>query len=221
MTVARSDATIKYAKIRVTKIMQAVETPSTVPVSFSPLVKEYTLEEFWALPELEDRSHYELIGGHLFMVPPPDWPHDQFDARLVRSLATFLMNHGWPGDIHHPQAPIYTDDTYLEPDMMYVSNELAAKMGKRRTSADIVFEYVSKSSASYDYTTKADTYLALGVRELWLVDSDHQWIEVRYRTIRDDFPAWQIIRYERGDFAESRAIEGWRISVDELFEGLV
>lgn len=202
--------------------MQALEAPPiTRPPSFSPLVKQYTLEEFWALPDPKDRSHYELIGGLLFMVPPPDWPHDDFDARLVRSLSTFLASHNWPGNIHHPQAAIYTDDTYLEPDMMYVSNELAATMGKRRTSADIVFEYLSKSSANYDYTTKADTYLALGVRELWLVDPDNRWIEVRHRVVHDNSPAWQIIRFEKGDLAESRVLEGWRVSVDELFEGLV
>ena len=155
------------------------------------------------------------------MVPPPDWPHDDFDARLARSLFSFLAAHGEPGNVYHPRASIYTDDTYLEPDMMYVSNELAAKMGKRRTSADIVFEYVSKSSATYDYTTKADTYLALGVAELWLVDPDNQWIEIRYRIMRANSPDWQIIRYEKGDLAESRVLPEWKVSVDELFEGLV
>ena len=155
------------------------------------------------------------------MVPPPDWPHDDFDERLNKSLVLFVTSHGNRGKVLHPRASIYTEDTYLEPDMMYVSNELAARMGKRRTSADIVFEYVSKSNATYDYTTKADTYLALGVRELWLVDSGNQWIEVRYRTLRQDSPYWQIIRFEKGDIAESRVLEGWKISVDELFQGLV
>lgn len=155
------------------------------------------------------------------MVPPPDWPHDDFDERLNKSLVLFLATHGTPGKVYHPQAAIYTGDTYLEPDMMYVSNELAAKMGKRRTSADVVFEYVSKSSANYNYTTKADTYLALGVREIWLVDPINCWIEVRYRDDREGFPGRSIIRFERGDFAESRVLDGWRVSVDELFEGLV
>jgi Uma2 family endonuclease len=202
--------------------MQALEAPpKTTPVVFSPLLHQYTLEEFWSLPDVGDRSHYELIGGYLFMVPPPDWPHDDFDERLNKSLVLYIASHGDPGKVFHPRGSIYTDDTYLEPDMMYVSNELAAKMGKRRTSADIVFEYVSKSGASYDYTTKADTYLALGVRELWLVDNDKEWIEIRYRAVRDDSPEWQIIRYERGDVTESRVLAGWKVSVDELFEGLV
>jgi Uma2 family endonuclease len=201
--------------------MQALEAPPTTQVSFSPLVKQYTLEEFWALPDPPERAHYELIKGNLFMVPPPDWPHGDFDARLNSSLVIFLAAHGNPGKVHHPREAIFTEDTYLEPDMMYVSNERAAKMGKRRTSADIVFEYISRSSGTYDRTTKAHTYLALGVRELWLIDAETATVEVRYRFIDKNVPAWQIIRYSKGDFAESRVLESWKVSVDELFEGLV
>ena len=72
--------------------MQVLETPKTNSISFSPLVKQYTLEEFWALPEPEDRARYELIRGCLFMVPPPDWPHGDVDARLNESLIVFLDN---------------------------------------------------------------------------------------------------------------------------------
>jgi Uma2 family endonuclease len=201
--------------------MQALDTSITNSISFSPLVKQYTLEEFWALPEPEDRAHYELIKGSLFMVPPPDWPHGDFDARLKKSLILFLAAHGDPGNVYHPREAIYVDDTYLEPDMMYVSNDLAARMGKRRTSAEIVFEYISKSSAIYDRTTKADTYLALGVKELWLIDTDGVMIEVRYRIMKDRFPAWEIWQYRKGDKAESRVLNGWHVPVGELFAGLV
>jgi Uma2 family endonuclease len=197
--------------------MQVIETPTTNAISFSPLLREYTLEEFWALPDPEDRSHYELIKGYLFMVPPPDPPPGEVDASLKQSLILFLAAHGTPGRVYHPREPIYTDDTYLEPDMMYVSNELREKMGKRRTTADIVFEYFSKSSATYDRTTKADTYLALGVKELWLIDSDNSAIEVRYRIERENFPAWEIVRYGEGESAESSVLAGWRVSVDDLF----
>jgi hypothetical protein len=39
--------------------MQVLDTPTTSSISFSPLVRQYTLEEFWTLPEPEDRAHYE------------------------------------------------------------------------------------------------------------------------------------------------------------------
>lgn len=192
-------------------------------VSFSPLLHRYTLEEFYALPDPDDRSHYELIGGFLFMCPPPDPPHGSIDARLTRSLFQFLLADEIPGEVHHPREPIYTDlheGIYLEPDMMFVSDELGKRMGRKRTSADIVFEYLSTSNAVYDRTTKADTYLALGVRELWLVDQSTTTIEVRHAGKPKGKPAWETWRYSSGDWAESRVLNGWRVSVAELFEGL-
>ena len=202
--------------------MQVLER--TTEVSFSPLLRRYTLEEFWALPEPEDRHHYDLIGGQLYMVPPPDPPHDDLDARLNKALLQFLIARNIQGEVLHPRASIYTDadaGTYLEPDMMYVSDELRERMGQKRTSADIVFEYLSESTTNYDRTTKADTYLALGVRELWLIDPVSITIEVRYATLHQGRPAWETWRYSKGDSAASRVLEGWRVSVDELFEGLI
>lgn len=195
-----------------------------VEINLSPMAHHYTIEEFWEIPDPEDRFHYELIGGHLFMVPPPDPPHDDIDARLLKSLARYLIEKKIDGDILHPRASIYRDvaaGTYLEPDMMYVSDELKNRMGKKRTSADIVFEYVSRSNAVYDRTTKAHTYLVLGVRELWLIDPATVTIEVRYAAEHKGKPVWEGQLYSRGEMAESRVLEGWRVSVDELFEGLV
>ena len=192
-------------------------------VSFSPMLRRYTLEEFWALPEPADRHHYDLIEGALFMVPPPDPPHGSIDSRLKMSLIKFMIENDITGEVLHPREGIYKDvhtATYLEPDMMYVTERLLGRKGKRRTSADIVFEYSSKSTATYDQTTKADTYLALGIRELWLVDSDNLAIEVRYARQQNNQPFWLIHRYGKGEWAESEVLPGWRVSVDELFEGL-
>jgi Uma2 family endonuclease len=202
--------------------MQALDT-KIEDVSFSPLLRTYTLEELWALPEPPDRAHYELIGGLLFMVPPPEAPHDYVDAHLNKSLAKFLLAQNIEGDILHPRASIYSDvgaGTYLEPDMMYVSHELKQRLGRKRTSADIVFEYLSLSNKVYDRTTKADTYLALGVRELWLIDPFDRTIEVRYAIERNDKSAWEVWLFTEGDWAESRVLAGWRVSVAELFADL-
>lgn len=196
----------------------------TVEASFSPLLRHYTLADFWRLPDLQDRSHYELIEGTLFMVPPPDPPHGSIDSRLSGSLHQFLFENKIKGEVLHPREGIYKDiqkATYLEPDMMYMSAKLVAQMGKKRSSADIVFEYSSKSTANYDRTTKADTYLALGVRELWLIDSENVFIEVRHARRKEDRPYWETWRYGRGEFAESEVLKGWRVSVNELFEGLI
>jgi Uma2 family endonuclease len=201
--------------------MPVLQTTTQPTISFSPLLRRYTLEEFWALPEPEGRAHYDLIGGYLFMVPPPDPPHGDVGSRLNDSLVLFLAAQGKPGMVYHPREAIWLDGTYVEPDMMYVSHELRARMGDRRTSADIVFEYLSPSTANYDRTTKADTYLALGVRELWLVDPESASVEVRNAAVSGEWPVWAVRRYPAGEWAESQVLPGWRVSVDELFARLI
>ena len=202
--------------------MQALATSDKV--NFSPLHRRYTLEEFWALPEREDRARYNLIGGYLFMVPPPNPPHGDLAANMNRALTLFLAARKIEGKVHFPDEAIYrraVGSTYLEPDLMYVSKELRERMGSRRTSADIVFEFLSRSTSVYDRTTKADTYLALGVRELWLVDPVTETIEVRHPKERSDTLVWEIYIYSKGEHAKSRVLEGWEVSVDEIFQDIV
>ena len=204
--------------------MQALETETTIEVNFSPLTRRYTLEEFWALPEPEDRAHYELIGGYLFMVPPPNPPHGSVASRMNRSLMAFLLSNNIEGDVYFPHEAVWLrakGSTYLEPDMMYVSKELAQKMGDKRSSADIVFEFLSRSSKVYDQTIKADTYLALGVRELWLVDPWNAIIEVRYASKKGEILVWKSIKYSRGHVAKSRVLHGYEDSVDKLFAEII
>jgi len=204
--------------------MQALDTQTSIELNFSPLLRRYTLEEFWALPEREDHARYNLIGGFLFMVPPPNPPHGDVASRMLHSLMRFVLDNKLEGNVHYPPEPIYIDSkdaTYLEPDLMYVSRELREQMGSKRTSADIVFEFSSRRTIIYDHTTKADTYLALGVRELWLVNPFSATIEVRHAGKIGEKLVWHVLRYSRGQQAQSRVLEGFEVSVTEMFAGLL
>jgi len=203
--------------------MQALELQTSVEVNFSPLTRRYTLEEFWALPEREDHARYELIGGYLFMVPPPNPPHGSVASQMNRALMAFLLANNIEGDVLFPREPIYVraeGSTYLEPDMMYVSRELRQEMGTKRTSADIVFEFMSRSTNIYDRTTKADTYLALGVRELWLVDPFNTTLEVRNASKIGEILVWTVLSYSHGQSAKSRVLEGFEVPVSDFFADL-
>src|SRR5204862_4287370 len=139
------------------------------------------LQEFWDLPEPSDHSKLELIKGVLYMTPPPDYPHNDAASILNERLRQEITRCNYHGRIYIPRAAIWVDDdTYLEPDLMYISDELRKQMKKNRwTRADIVIEILSKSTSQYDRTTKSDTYRAMGVREMWLIDSETHEVEVR------------------------------------------
>src|SRR2546422_3934981 len=145
----------------------------------SPVVKTYTLEEFWELPEHPERLKAELIAGVIYLSPPPSQVHDTIVSRIMRIL--MLNAETRSGSVYVPRAAIWIrDGTHLEPDLFYLSAETKAQLDpERHTTADLVIEVISPGSAIYDRNTKADTYAALGVNELWLIDEAQETVEVR------------------------------------------
>jgi|SRR5215213_7043146 len=185
-------------------------------VNTSPLVKTYTLEEFWELPEPPDRSKLELIAGVLYMTPPPGYLHSNAVSRLNRLLADYLTKTGDKGILYVPRAGIMRKpNSWLEPDLFYVSAEtLSRATDKYLTTADLVIEVISPGSAIYDRNTKADTYAALGVKELWLVDEAFQQIEVR---VLKDNSYKRGVALEKEELLRSVVLPGFEIKVGSVF----
>ena len=189
-------------------------------VSTSPLVKTYTLEEFWELPDPPDRSKLELIAGVLYMTPPPTHLHDNAVSRLLRLLPDHLRAIGDKGKLYVPRAGIVRGpNSWLEPDLFYIAAETQAcsdpQYPQYKSTADLVIEIISPSSAIYDRNTKADTYAALGVKELWLVDEAAGIIEVRVLQGNRYAPSLVL---ERDDEFKSTVFPDFKIRVGSVFE---
>ena len=83
------------------------------------------------------------------------------------------------------------------------------------TRADIVVEIISPSTAYYDRKTKSDTYRAMGVREMWLVDLETKEVEVR------SFEAGKSAVYKNGDTLRSEVLPKIEIPVTALFSSVI
>ena len=186
-------------------------------VNTSPLLKTYTLEEFWELPERPDHSKVELIAGVLYMTPPPESPHNNAVRRLNRLLSKYLITTEDKGWLCIPRTPVWTrPNTWLEPDLFYVSAETLARLDPDYlTTADLVIEVISPGSAIYDRNTKADTYAVLGVKELWLVDDLSGVIEVR---ILDGDKYTPGVFLQSDDPLTSTVLPGFECRVRQVFE---
>ena len=148
----------------------------------SPLVKTYSLEEFWALPEPVDGSKLELIAGVLYVSPQPRGCHTLVATNLNMQLHTHLIKTKTGGAVFTPRAVLWNESaTSLEPDLFYLGEALLGTYHyDNPKTAGLVFEIVFPATEIYAYRTKADTYAALGVRELWLIEPERTRIEVRY-----------------------------------------
>jgi Uma2 family endonuclease len=151
------------------------------------------------------------------MSPPPEYTHDNIVTRLIRQFTAELIRLGDPGKLFAPRAAIWTSErTYLEPDLFYVSAATEARLDpEHRTTADLVIEVISPGSAIYDRNTKADTYAALGVKELWLVDQTAETVEVR----RLEGNRYQVAAVlTKVEHLRSAVISGLTIHVVQIFE---
>jgi Uma2 family endonuclease len=79
----------------------------------------------------------------------------------------------------------------------------------------LVIEVISPGSAIYDRNTKADTYAALGVKELWLVDEASGFIELR--TLEGDQYGASVV-FERDDYVNSVVLPGFEVKVSSVFD---
>ena len=190
-------------------------------LSTSPLVKTYTLEEFWKLPESKEGSKYELIAGVLYMTPPPNFDHDSSSATLTRLLILHLAVIGDEGVVYTPRAALWTGThTYVEPDLFYVSAATLRQIDpNHRDKADLVVEVISSGTAIYDRNTKADTYAALGVKELWLVDPRTKTVEIRNLKGRSKTYGAGVF-FKEGEKINSKVLPGFSPSVREVCKDL-
>jgi Uma2 family endonuclease len=137
----------------------------------------------------------------------------------VRLLVDYQTNIGDKGRIYLPRAGLVREpNSWLEPDLFYVGAETDAhsdpKYPQYFSTADLVIEVISPSSAIYDRNTKADTYAALGVKELWLIDEASGIIEMR--TLQGDQYGASVV-FERDDCLKSNVLPGFEVKVSSVF----
>ena len=187
-------------------------------INTSPLSKLYTIEDFNNLPETEDHSKMELINGVLYLSPLPLPEHNRTIEKIDLFLKKHIVTGKLKGVVFRPRAGILSGkNTWLEPDLFFLNSETERKFrSSHPTTADLVIEVLSESTREYDRKSKADTYLILKVRELWLVDTASQTIEVREN--QEGNSSWdRIALYTWGETLDSPLLG---FSIDTQFLGM-
>ncbi|MGN0658017.1 MAG: Uma2 family endonuclease [Emergencia sp.] len=147
---------------------------------------EYTLEDYYALPE-ERRA--ELIDGILYDMTAPSFIHQQMILAMAYELNSFIRGSG--GSCICSVAPTdvrlnMDEKTMVQPDVFIVCDR--DKIGPHRLEGapDFIIEVLSPSTGRKDSLIKLQKYADAGVREYWLVDPDRKRI-VTYVFEEDDF----------------------------------
>jgi Uma2 family endonuclease len=143
--------------------------------SFSPFIDlgPYRAADYWQLPEGEP---VELIKGRFVASPSPDVLHQTITGILFDILSVSARKTG-SKVLLSPMDVILSDDTILQPDLLYIS-KARRQIIKQRIEGppDLVVEVISGTSHR-DRIEKLDLYSKHGVSEYWLVEPATQVIE--------------------------------------------
>ena len=145
-----------------------------------------TADDLKALPENVWR--YELVHGRLVRMPPTGFQHGTIGSRLVSALENFVDAHALGRVtaaetgflLSQPDEP----DTVLAPDVAFISADRVPTpdtpdwTGFPRLAPDLVVEIASPGQHRPEMAIKANTWLAAGVRLVWVVWPSTQQVEI-------------------------------------------
>lgn len=132
-----------------------------------------TAEEFYALPDVDELRHAELLDGEVVVTPP-----SLLGQRIVTRLLTFLLlgvDADGRGEVtKHPAVEI-TVRRVCVPDLAWWPEDRVAPPDEPPAFTGppaLVVEVLSPSTRSFDLLRKRADYSRVGVEELWLIDPE-------------------------------------------------
>ena len=160
-----------------------------------------------------DERRFELIDGEVIEMTAPKIKHQLLSGRLYRLIDDLKPD----GVVIFAPVDVYLDEyNILEPDVVWVAANSICKIEVNRLigAPDLVVEILSPSTAKRDKIDKFALYEKHGTREYWLVDPDHNQIEVWKRGARGF--DWQGL-YGVGDSFTSAVLDGKTVEVAPIF----
>ena len=130
-----------------------------------------TLEDFLALPEMEQRC--ELLDGVVYMAAFPI-PDHQFLATILSTHLVLQIIETGLGIVYSVAGVVVSGNSALGPDIVVVRTERVGIIGPTVIDGgppDIVVEVLS-SNRHADLVRKRELYEAAGIPEYWILDGD-------------------------------------------------
>lgn len=131
---------------------------------------EYTLEDYYALPE---EQRVELIDGVIYDMSAPTPLHQLIGGEVYTAIRKYIEEKG--GSCLPFYAPVDVrldcdDKTMIQPDVLILCDD--AKRTKRYIcgAPDFCLEVISESTRRKDYIKKLQKYTDAGVKEYWIID---------------------------------------------------
>ncbi|MCF6155848.1 MAG: Uma2 family endonuclease [Candidatus Brocadia sp.] len=172
----------------------------------------YNYQDYVQLPE---DKRYEIIDGDLFMVPSPNESHQRISANILYIFLNHVKRNKVGAVYCAPSDVLFSEEDIVQPDILFVANENKKIITKDniRGVPDLVVEIFLPSTFKRDIGIKKKLYARHGVQEYWVVDPEHETVEVFLIRGKE----FEGKRYGVKDYLSSTVIKGLNIDVKEIF----
>lgn len=163
----------------------------------------------------DDGKRHELIDGDHYVSPSPNVRHQRVLLRLVMAIQPFVREHRLGEVFFAPLDIVLSIHDVVEPDLLFVSAERAAIVGKANLSGapDLVVEVLSPSNRRYDEVLKRELYERAGIQEYWLLDPEADTVKV-FRRDGERFGRPLLFSRHDGDVLATPLLPGLEIPLE-------
>src|SRR4051812_23132876 len=178
---------------------------------------ELTYDDLMLFPD--DGKRHELIDGEHYVSPSPNIGHQEILGRLHLLVGNWLAAHPIGRVYFAPLDVVFSTFDVVEPDLLYMSNERAAKIITPmhvHGVPELVVEIGSKGTRRRDRTTKRRLYERAGVSEYWFVDPEVEIVRV-HRREADRFSRATEFSRKAGDVLTTSLLPGLDLELVRIF----
>jgi Uma2 family endonuclease len=172
----RDSVTLTSTPVRIVRDARAHFAGGKRTMHMAVQTHRWTRRDLDRLPD--DGNKYEVVGGELFVTPPPSPGHEEIVAILARDLGAYVHVHQI-GQLRFPRSVVVVDDSQVEPDLMV--RPIVPPPAPAWEVAPLpllVIEVLSDSTRRRDLVAKRAFYIEGGVAEYWMVDGRKRTITV-------------------------------------------
>lgn len=176
-----------------------------------------TAEEYFALPPTEYQT--QLIDGEV-VVTEASLRHQRITLELAHRLTVWLREnpgHGEAGilvNVHLDDHNVFAPDVWWVPEASRPPRDAKRIVG----TPALAVEVRSPSTWRFDVGTKKATYERLGLRELWLVDTEANSVLVYRRSTTKSDRFDEALELDAGELLATPLIPGFSLVLAELFD---
>ena len=173
----------------------------------------YNVHHYELLPE---GAPFQLIEAKLVFMPAPNDLHQKISMRLSIKVGQYVLGNNM-GEFRAAPYDVQLDENnVLQPDLLFVSVKRSSLIKQKLFGApEFVVEILSMSTSAADKESKKALYGKHGVEEYWMVHPQEEYVQVHHNENKE---MHLVQTAQKDDTIESRAIEGLKLKVADIFQ---